>query len=90
MNDDFRNVIMYALLESGVDVTAHRQSRSDPFKAHFELADSPLVTSADNLMIMKHVVKRLAKAAASQPFYALATSGSSTGWNVCSIIAAEK
>ncbi len=63
MNDDFRNVIMYALLESGVDVTAHRQSRSDPFKAHFELADSPLVTSADNLMIMKHVVKRLAKAA---------------------------
>lgn len=60
LDDDFRTDVMHSLADCGVEVAAHRQSGSDRFKSYLEISDASLVASADNLMVTKHVVKRLA------------------------------
>lgn len=61
LDDDFRNEIMHALIDCGVGVKSHRQSRADRAKSSFELSEASLIVSADHLMITKHVIKRLAE-----------------------------
>jgi glutamine synthetase len=76
LDEDFRNIVMQALLDCRVGVTSHHQSRSDPFKSHLELSAASLVASADRLMITKHIVKRLAaRAGRSATFMPLPQGG---------------
>ncbi|MCC6508610.1 MAG: hypothetical protein IT423_05860, partial [Pirellulaceae bacterium] len=60
LDDDFRNEVMHALSECSVSVASHRQAEGDRTKSRFELSESSLVTSADHVMITKHVVRRIA------------------------------
>lgn len=61
LDDDFRNGIMQALLDCGVNVKSHRQGHSDRRQSVIELDDTSLVVCADHLMVVKHIVKRLAE-----------------------------
>lgn len=61
LDDDLRNEMMHALLDCGVGVRSHRRASGDRCKSCFDLADESLVTSADHLMITKHVIRRLAQ-----------------------------
>lgn len=61
--DDFCKSLMIALLDCGVDVIAHHRSTGDRFKSLLEIGGAGLVTSADRLMITKHLVKRVAQRA---------------------------
>lgn len=60
VDDDFRTETMHALSDCGVEIAAHRQSSSDRYKSYLELSENGLVATSDNLMVTKHVVKRLA------------------------------
>ncbi len=59
-DDDFRTQAMHALVDCGVEVAAHRQSSRERWKSCLELSETGLVEAADNIMIAKHVIRRLA------------------------------
>lgn len=76
LSEDFRNVVMQALLDCRVGVAAHHQSRSDALKSHMDLSEASMVVCADRLMITKHIVKRLAaRAGKSATFMPLPQAG---------------
>lgn len=60
IDDDFRSDCMQALSDCGIAIASHRPSSGDRFQSQLELSESSLVTAADQVMIVKHVVRQLA------------------------------
>jgi glutamine synthetase len=57
---DFRDMVMHALMDCGVEIDGHRQSDGDTAKGQLQLSETDLLTLCDRLLITKHVVKRAA------------------------------
>lgn len=58
---DIRNEIMLTLMEAGIEVECHHHETASGGQAEIDFKYDELVTSADNVMIYKYIVKNIAK-----------------------------